>query len=78
MPAAGPQQQQQQAWYGMPDEFSWLDLQAVGELVSGQQEAPGFGNGIEGYGYMQFMGRSSGEEWGHLGVSAGDDINRFF
>lgn len=59
-------------WYnGQQDEFSWLDLQAVGELVSGEQ---GFG-GVDGY--SQFM--NMGGEWGGgLGMLDGDDINRFF
>ena len=57
--------------YNTPDEFSWLDLQAVGELVSGQQEA-GFGHD----GYTQFMTMSG--EWNDLGLMEGDDINRFF
>jgi len=59
-------------WYnGQQDEFSWLDLQAVGELVSGEQ---GFG-GVDGY--SQFM--NMGGEWGgDLGMLDGDDTNRFF
>jgi hypothetical protein len=57
--------------YNTPDEFSWLDLQAVGELVSGQQEA---GFGLDGY--TQFMTMSG--EWNDLGLMEGDDINRFF
>ena len=58
--------------YTTPDEFSWLDLQAVGELVSGQQEA---GFGLDGY--TQFMNMAGGE-WNDLGLMEGDDINRFF
>jgi hypothetical protein len=58
--------------YTTPDEFSWLDLQAVGELVSGQQEA---GFGLDGY--TQFMTMAGGE-WNDLGLMEGDDINRFF
>lgn len=58
------------------DEFSWLDLQAVGELVSGEQ---GFG-GVDGY--NQFMpmggGGGGGGDWGEFGFMGGDDINRFF
>jgi hypothetical protein len=57
--------------YTTPDEFSWLDLQAVGELVSGQQEA---GFGLDGY--TQFMTMAG--EWNDLGLMEGDDINRFF
>ncbi len=59
-------------WYnGQQDEFSWLDLQAVGELVSGEQ---GFG-AVDGY--SQFM--NMGGEWGgDLGLLDGEDINRFF
>lgn len=57
--------------YTTPDEFSWLDLQAVGELVSGQQEA-----GFELDGYTQFMTMAGGE-WNELGLTE-DDINRFF
>ena len=58
--------------YTTPDEFSWLDLQAVGELVSGQQEA---GFGLDGY--TQFMTMAGGE-WNDMGLVEGDDINRFF
>jgi hypothetical protein len=58
--------------YTTPDEFSWLDLQAVGELVSGQQET---GFGFDGY--TQFMTMAGGE-WNDLGLMEGDDINRFF
>ena len=61
----------QSAFYATPDEFSWLDLQAVGELVSGQQEA---GFGLDGY--TQFM--TTAGEWNDLGLMEGDDINRFF
>jgi hypothetical protein len=62
-------------WYnGQQDEFSWLDLQAVGELVSGEQQQ-GFGGVNDGY--SQFM--NMGGEWGgDLGMLDGDDINRFF
>jgi hypothetical protein len=58
--------------YTTPDEFSWLDLQAVGELVSGQQQA-----GFELDGYTQFMTMAGGS-WNDLGLMEGDDINRFF
>ena len=66
---AGPSQNT--AFYTTPDEFSWLDLQAVGELVSGQQET---GFGLDGY--TQFMTMAG--EWNDLGLMEGDDINRFF
>ena len=68
-PMSGPAQNT--AFYTTPDEFSWLDLQAVGELVSGQQEA---GLGLDGY--TQFMTMSG--EWNDFGLMEGDDINRFF
>jgi hypothetical protein len=58
--------------FGSQDEFSWLDLQAVGELVSGEQ---GFG-GVEGY--NQFMSTGGGGDWSEFGFMGGDDINRFF
>lgn len=58
--------------YTTPDDFSWLDLQAVGELVSGQQEAS---FGLDGY--TQFMTMSGGE-WNDLGLMEGDDMNRLF
>ena len=62
------------SWYtGQQDEFSWLDLQAVGELVTG--EAGGFG-AVEGYSQSQFMPMAG--DWGDLGLLEGDDINRFF
>ena len=55
--------------FAQQDEFSWLDLQAVGELVTGEQ---GFG-AVDGY--TQFM--PMGGEW-DLGLMDGEDINRFF
>ncbi|KAE8441359.1 hypothetical protein EG329_005462 [Mollisiaceae sp. DMI_Dod_QoI] len=55
------------------DEFSWLDLQAVGELVSGE----GAFGGVEGYTQQQFMPMGGGE-WGEFGFMGGDDVNRFF
>jgi hypothetical protein len=61
--------QAQPTSYTTPDEFSWLDLQAVGELVSGQQEF-----GLDGY--TQFMTMPGGG-W-DLGMGEGDDFNRFF
>jgi hypothetical protein len=59
--------------FGQQDEFSWLDLQAVGELVSGE---PGFG-GVDGYGQGAFMPMGSGG-WGDQGLTGSDDFNRFF
>ena len=50
-------------WYdGQQDEFSWLDLQAVGELVSGE---PGFG-AVDGYSsqFMNMGGDWGGDFWG--------------
>ena len=50
-------------WYdGQQDEFSWLDLQAVGELVSGE---PGFGT-VDGYSsqFMNMNGDWGGDFWG--------------
>ena len=69
-PVSGPSQNN--PFYTTPDEFSWLDLQAVGELVSGQQET---GFGLDGY--TQFMNMAGGE-WNDLGFMEGEDINRFF
>ncbi|KAL2062119.1 hypothetical protein VTL71DRAFT_6385 [Oculimacula yallundae] len=70
------QQQRVNGQHGMnmfaqQDEFSWLDLQAVGELVTGEQ---GFG-AVDG-GYTQFM--PMGGEWGDMGMMDGEDFNRFF
>lgn len=64
--------------YTTPDEFSWLDLQAVGELVSGDHDSVGFG-GLDGY--TQFMNLTGGGgEWGggSLGLMEGENINYFF
>ena len=59
-------------WYnGQQDEFSWLDLQAVGELVTG--DGAGYG-GVDGY--SQFMNTAT--DWGDLGLMEGNDVNRFF
>jgi hypothetical protein len=59
-------------WYkGQQDEFSWLDLQAVGELVTG--EGVGYG-GVDGY--SQFM--TTATDWDDLGLMEGNDVNRFF
>ncbi len=69
-----PQPRQQHVnMFAQQDEFSWLDLQAVGELVSGEQS---FG-GVDAGGYTQFMPMGGGE-WGDLGMMDGEDINRFF
>ncbi|KAG4433047.1 hypothetical protein IFR05_011465 [Cadophora sp. M221] len=65
-----PLRNQQVNMFNQQDEFSWLDLQAVGELVTGEQ---GFG-AVDGY--TQFM--PMGGEWGDLGLMDGEDINRFF
>lgn len=68
--------------FAQQDEFSWLDLQAVGELVSREQQQ-GFG-GVDGNGngYSQFMpmgggGGGGGGDW-EFGFMGGEDINRFF
>ncbi len=64
---------------GLQDEFSWLDLQAVGELVSGNGGngyMQGFGNMDSGY--VPFMNMGGGGEWGDLGILDGDDVGRFF
>ena len=52
------------------DEFSWLDLQAVGELVRGDQT----GFGVDGY--TQFM--TVAGDWNDWGLMDGEDVNRFF
>ena len=52
------------------DEFSWLDLQAVGELVTGDQT----GFGVDGY--TQFMTMAG--HWNDWGLMDGEDANRFF
>lgn len=61
--------------FGQQDEFSWLDLQAVGELVSGE---PGFGGVEGGYGQGGFMAMGGAGEWGDQGVNMGEDFSRFF
>ncbi|KUJ08162.1 uncharacterized protein LY89DRAFT_599883 [Mollisia scopiformis] len=67
--------------FAQQDEFSWLDLQAVGELVTGSGEQ-GFGGGGGGggveYGFGQFSVPMGGAEWGDFGGMGGEDINRFF
>jgi hypothetical protein len=60
--------------FGQQDEFSWLDLQAVGELVSGE---PGFG-GVEGYNQGGYMTMGGSGDWGDQGMVGGEDFNRFF
>jgi hypothetical protein len=53
------------------NEFSWLDLQAVGELVTGDHD-----NGFGMDGYTQFMTMAG--DWGDLSLMDGEDVNRFF
>jgi hypothetical protein len=69
---------------GMQDEFSWLDLQAVGELVSGtgagDMSGLSWNNGggmmdIGGFGYGNGFGAVDG--WGDWGTGE-DDVGRFF
>lgn len=72
---------------GMQDEFSWLDLQAVGELVSGQGSGGdlntgvgwGPGSGMDGGGFGYYGNGFGGGEWGEFGgMEGGDDVGRFF
>jgi hypothetical protein len=60
-------------YMGQQDEFSWLDLQAVGELVTGE---PGYG-GAEGYSQGGYMTMGGGWDSGDQ-VTGSDDFNRFF
>lgn len=72
---------------GMQDEFSWLDLQAVGELVSGHGNGGdlttgagwGLGGGMDGNGFGYYGNGFGGGEWGEFGaMDGGDDVGRFF
>ena len=68
---------------GMQDEFSWLDLQAVGELVSGGGDLTGAGwgagNGMDGGGFGYYGNGYGPGEWGEFGgMEGGDDVGRFF
>lgn len=58
-------------FYGQQDEFSWLDLQAVGELVSGEQGL----DSVEGYGQPLNIG---GWDWSDFGIFEGEEPNRLF
>ena len=69
---------------GMQDEFSWLDLQAVGELVTGTGAGdmsglswnPGGGMmDVGGFGYGNMFG--AGDGWGGDWMGE-DDVGRFF
>ncbi|RDW77497.1 hypothetical protein BP6252_05550 [Coleophoma cylindrospora] len=55
------------------DDFSWLDLQAVGELVTGDH--PGDEFGLDGYtnGFLSMPG-----EWSDMGWADGEDASRYF
>ena len=70
---------------GMQDEFSWLDLQAVGELVSGHGSGDltgvgwGPGAGMDGGGFGYFGNGYGAGEWGEFGgVEIGEENGRFF
>ena len=71
---------------GMQDEFSWLDLQAVGELVSGQGNGGGDltggwgpGSGMDGGGFGYYGNGYGTGEWGEFGgMENGEEIGRFF
>lgn len=60
---------------GQQDEFSWLDLQAVGELVTGEPGWGGDGYNQGGGGYMAMGG---GGDWSDQGMIGGEDFGRFF
>lgn len=58
--------------YDPQDDFSWLDLQAVGEFVSGEQDLTGFGDGYSGF----MSGRDLA--WHDSGWNEGEELGRFF
>lgn len=57
------------------DEFSWLDLQAVGELVTGDQD-PGFvaDSNVQ---FVNAWGRDS-LAWNDFGWGETNELNRLF
>jgi hypothetical protein len=64
--------------YDPQDDFSWLDLQAVGEFVQNDQVPTGFGFEVDAY--PQFSTNAGREElgWNDIGWLEGDEFNRLF
>lgn len=62
---------------GQQDEFSWLDLQAVGEFITGEQDPMDFD--FSGENLQQFVqaSRRGSMSWNDLGWPD-NDMNRFF
>lgn len=69
---------------GFQDEFSWLDLQAVGELVTGTGAGDmsgltwNTGGGMMDIGGFGYGGFGAGDGWGGDWGVGEDDVGRFF
>lgn len=60
------------------DEFSWLDLQAVGDFLSGEQVPTDFDFGVESVQQYVQASRRGSLAWNDMGWPADNDMNRFF
>lgn len=60
-----------------PDDFSWLDLQAVGEFITGEQASVDFDSGGENLQQFFQASRRGSMNWNDL-VWPDNDMNRFF
>jgi len=64
--------------YMPEDEFSWLDLQAVGEFLSGDQVPTDFDFGLDNVQYYVQASRRGSVSWNDMGWPVDNDMNRFF
>lgn len=60
------------------DEFSWLDLQAVGEFLSGDQVPPDLEFGMDDVQQYMLASRRGSISWNYMGWPPDNDMNRFF
>jgi hypothetical protein len=61
------------------DEFSWLDVQAVGEFLTGDQD-PGADLGLGTDNVLQYVqaSRQASVSWNDIGWPEDNELNRFF
>jgi hypothetical protein len=64
--------------YMPEDEFSWPDLQAVGEFLSGDQVHTDFDFGLDNVQHYVQASRRGSVSWNDMGWPLDDDMNRFF
>ncbi len=60
------------------DDFSWLDLQAVGEFLSGDQVPGDLDFGMDNVQQYVQASRRGSVSWNDMGWPVEDEMNRFF